>query len=432
MGNGVLTVNPAKKSEDAIYVEAYGTNIKLIFENNITLNLYAKRDLIHIENTTTNSVNNVIELKNGQTTNIKKEVYNYDSTNTKSGFNLERKKELNKITKKSNPDGTYGYSIAYRNVNGTSVKGYCIYKLIYSNELNAYLSTLPQEFEFIKMTDWESSDYSVVEGEKYSNCLCEESIYNIYKDKNGKEYVVNPNRTDRIYDIKEINDANNAWCHYLFIRNDNIQFSDLTPYVEHIVINGCYTYYLRGNSFIYKPVINRTVPSKFEGTVKLKKTSYTYDGKAKKPAVIVKDNKGNSLKNGTDYTISYQGGRKKVGEYKVKVTFKGKYTGTKELSFKIKPKGTSLKSVTAGKKKFKVTWKKQKTQTTGYEVQYATNKAFTSGKKTIKIKKNKTTSSTVKKLKSKKKYYVRIRTYKTVNGKKYCSGWSKAKNIKVK
>ena len=36
MGNGVLTVNPAKKSEDAIYVEAYGTNIKLIFENNIT------------------------------------------------------------------------------------------------------------------------------------------------------------------------------------------------------------------------------------------------------------------------------------------------------------------------------------------------------------------------------------------------------------
>ena len=282
------------------------------------------------------------------------------------------------------------------------------------------------------MTDFESSDYSVVDGEKYSNCFCEESIYDVYKDKNGKEYVVNPNSTDRIYDIKEINDVYNSWCHYMFIRNNNIQISDLTQDINHIVKNGCYTYYLRGNSFIYKPVINKTVPAKFEGTVKLKKTSYTYDGKAKKPAVIVKDSKGNSLKNGTDYTISYQGGRKKVGEYKVKVTFKGKYTGTKELSFKIKPKGTSLKSVTAGKKKFKVTWKKQKTQTTGYQIQYSKNSKFKSGNKKVTIKKNKTTSSTVKKLKSKKKYYVRIRTYKTVNGKKFYSGWSKVKNIKVK
>ena len=101
-------------------------------------------------------------------------------------------------------------------------------------------------------------------------------------------------------------------------------------------------------------------------------------------------------------------------------------------TFKINPKGTSLKKVTKGKKQFKAIWKAQKTQTTGYQIQYATNSKFTSGKKTVNIKKNKTTSSTVKKLKSKKKYYVRIRTYKTVKGKKYCSGWSKVLNIKTK
>ena len=94
-------------------------------------------------------------------------------------------------------------------------------------------------------------------------------------------------------------------------------------------------------------------------------------------------------------------------------------------------KGTSLNKVSAGKKKFKASWKKQKTQTTGYELQYATNSKFTSGKK-IKIKNNKTASSTIKKLKAKKKYYVRIRTYKNVNGNKICSAWSSSKSVKTK
>ena len=53
-------------------------------------------------------------------------------------------------------------------------------------------------------------------------------------------------------------------------------------------------------------------------------------------------------------------------------------------------------------------------------------------RKTVNIKKNKTTSNTVKKLKAKKKYYVRIRTYKTVSGKKIYSDWSKSKNVTTK
>ena len=79
----------------------------------------------------------------------------------------------------------------------------------------------------------------------------------------------------------------------------------------------------------------------------------------------------------------------------------------------------------------------QSTQVTGYQIQYSTSKAFTKKTtKTLTVKKNKTTAATLKKLKGGKKYYVKIRTYKTVkrNGKmvKIYSDWSKVKSVKVK
>ena len=77
-------------------------------------------------------------------------------------------------------------------------------------------------------------------------------------------------------------------------------------------------------------------------------------------------------------------------------------------------------------------WKKQTEETTGYQIQYSTNKNFTSGNKTVNITKNKTTSKSISKLKAKKKYYVRIRTYKKVNGKKIYSSWSNSKSVKTK
>ena len=90
---------------------------------------------------------------------------------------------------------------------------------------------------------------------------------------------------------------------------------------------------------------------------------------------------------------------------------------------------TKLKS--SKKKTLTVQWKKL-TGVTGYQIQTGLNKKFTKGKKTYTVKKAKTTKKTIKKLKSKKKYFVRIRAYKTVNGKKYYGNWSKAKNVKVK
>ena len=172
------------------------------------------------------------------------------------------------------------------------------------------------------------------------------------------------------------------------------------------------------------------------GTVKLSKTAYTYNGKVQRPGVVVKDRTGRALKGGVDYNVSYPKGMKNVGKYTVKVTFKENYSGSKSLTYSINPKGTGVSKVTAAKKGFKVTWKKQKTQTTGYQVQYSTDKNFKKNNKTVTISKNSTTSKSVGKLKAKKKYYVRVRTYKTVKfgGKsvKLYSGWSKAKSVTTK
>ena len=169
-------------------------------------------------------------------------------------------------------------------------------------------------------------------------------------------------------------------------------------------------------------------------TLILSKTSYTYDGKVKKPVVTVKNADGNTLAK-TNYTVKYSKDRKNVGKYTVTVKFKGFYSGTLKKTFTIKPKTTTISKVTAGKKAFTVKWKKQTTQTTGYQIQYSTNSNFKNAK-TVTISKNNTTSKKISNLKAKKKYYVRVRTYKTVkvNGKntKIYSSWSKSKTVTTK
>ncbi|MGN0528904.1 MAG: leucine-rich repeat protein [Eubacterium sp.] len=166
-------------------------------------------------------------------------------------------------------------------------------------------------------------------------------------------------------------------------------------------------------------------------SVKLSTAKYTYNGKVKTPSVTVKDSKGKTLKKNTDYTVTYAGGRKNVGKYTVKITFKGNYSGTKSLSFVINPKGTGISKLIAKKGGFKLTWKKQATQTTGYQIQYSTSSKFT--KATTKtVSKNSTLSKSISWLQKGKKYYVRVRTYKAVGSARYYSAWSSAKYVTTK
>ena len=153
-----------------------------------------------------------------------------------------------------------------------------------------------------------------------------------------------------------------------------------------------------------------------------------YTGKAITPAITLRY-RTFTLKEGTDYTLSYKN-NKSVGKATVIITGKGNYTGSRKVTFSIGPKGTTISKLTAGKKKITVRWKKQK-NATGYQIAYSRKSSFSFWEDKI-IKGNRTAKHTLKGLKAKKTYYVRIRTYKRVNGKNYYSPWSKAKKVKTK
>ena len=93
------------------------------------------------------------------------------------------------------------------------------------------------------------------------------------------------------------------------------------------------------------------------------------------------------------------------------------------------PKGTAVK-LTAAKKAFTAKWTKV-AGVSGYQVQYATNAKFI-GAKTVTLKGASKYTQAIKNLKGGARYYVRIRTYKTIGGKNYFSAWSAAKAVTTK
>ncbi len=170
-------------------------------------------------------------------------------------------------------------------------------------------------------------------------------------------------------------------------------------------------------------------------SVKLSKTVYTYSGKAKKPAVTAVYTVGRRISD-RYYTVSYQN-NVKAGRAVAVIKFKGGYSGTVKKTFTIRPAGTSMKKTTALSGGFTVKWAKRTSQTSGYQIQYSRTAGF-KGNSTHSafVKKASTTAKTVKKLSAGKKYYVRIRTYKTVKtgGKNtnIYSAWSNAAVLRVK
>ncbi len=257
-------------------------------------------------------------------------------------------------------------------------------------------------------------------------------------------------------------------------------------------------------------------------TVTLSQTSYTYDGKAKEPAVTV--TKGTEKLRGTDFTVKYEN-NVNPGTAKAIVTGAGVYTGTVTKEFTIDPapkdsgtdsqgkksigltckkvftkkygdkafslqakavkgakityktsdkkvavvdkkgkvtiKGTGIATITVKAtasgynaktlkvtvkvspskasapalkalrgRKLKVSWKRDG-RATGYQVQYCTSRAFKKGVKAITISKNKTVTKTIPKLARGKRYYVRVRAYKSVKvnkkTQKLYGAWSSVK-----
>ena len=170
-------------------------------------------------------------------------------------------------------------------------------------------------------------------------------------------------------------------------------------------------------------------------SVTLSADKYTYNGKAKKPSVTAIDSNGKKISS-KYYTVSYKN-NKNVGQATVTVKFRGNYSGTVKKTFIIKPARTAISKITGKSKGMTLKWKKNTKQVSGYQIQYSTTSKFKKGTTaSIYVKKASTTTRTIKKLTGKKKYYVRIRTYKTakVNGKsiKVFSSWSPVKQVVTK
>lgn len=162
------------------------------------------------------------------------------------------------------------------------------------------------------------------------------------------------------------------------------------------------------------------------------KSRIKYNAKYQTPAVKVTI--GGKTLSTNDYSVSYYGNCF-VGTATVTVNGTGNYRGTVSRKFTINPAGTKVKAIKGERKGFTVSYKGKHIQTAGYQIQYSTSKKF--AKKATKIatvKNIKKKSKTVTGLKSKKVYYVRVRTFGLVTGdkNKYCSGWSPAVKVRTK
>ncbi|MDD4371362.1 MAG: penicillin-binding Tp47 domain C-containing protein [Anaerostipes sp.] len=164
-------------------------------------------------------------------------------------------------------------------------------------------------------------------------------------------------------------------------------------------------------------------------SVKLNKTAFTYNKKTQTPTVTVTDKKGKNIAS-SNYSLTFSKASVNPGAYTLTVNFKGNYRGTKSYTYTIVPAKNTVKLSKAKKTSLKATWTKV-AGITGYQIQYGTSSKF-KGAKTVAVK---STSKTISKLKKNKKYYVRVRSYKTakVNGKNtnLYSAWSASKKLKI-
>ena len=220
-----------------------------------------------------------------------------------------------------------------------------------------------------------------------------------------------------------------------------IQWTSSADGIVSVNSDGVITANKKGNAVITAKAVNDNVSTKIQVTVaekttvysgkftvKLSGTTYAYNGKTQKPKVKV-TYKGKTLSS-KYYTVVYKN-NKNIGTATVTVTGKGNYKKCSgKATFKIVLKKSTLSSLKTGKKSATLSWKTI-TGSTGYQIQYSTSKNFSKAK-TVKIAGAGKRSTTIKKLTSKKTYYVRIRAYKIVNKKTVYGAWSVSKKVVVK
>ena len=236
------------------------------------------------------------------------------------------------------------------------------------------------------------------------------------EDKDGGKYFTSDDRVC-FYDSED-----NMFVR-LFYSSDS---KNVQPFNQNL-ITYVYDYYILadgyligGDGAIHKGDYYHNTSTDISSFTFSKIANKPYTGKAIKPSVTVKDGDKKLVK-GTDYTVSYKNNTK-IGTATVIVTGKGKYSGTKELTFNIVPKKTKISIDEVSKSKAVINWKQSK-GADGYEIWCSTNgESYT---KLSTIKSAKTLTKTISKLNTQKNVYkFRVRPYAKVNGKTVYGSWS--------
>ena len=164
----------------------------------------------------------------------------------------------------------------------------------------------------------------------------------------------------------------------------------------------------------------------------VKSIEKTYSGKPIENKITVKNKDGRILRHGKDYIAQYKN-NKKVGVATIIITGIGKYDCTFSRSFRIIPQPTQFSKLLPSAKKAALQWNPVKQQTTGYVIQYGTDKTFKDKAHTytIKIQDPASSVATIKDLKPKTDYFIRIRTFKDVGERTFSSKWAKTLQFKT-
>lgn len=241
------------------------------------------------------------------------------------------------VNMSNDPNGIYGLN-DYPLKDGSEV--YTIKRLVYSNERNRYEED--ETFKDIDLTQDEfekagyTYKYNEVEKpfyEKFANI----SWLELMKDSKGKKYAIENNSKPKIFDFaenKKIQVGDNTY--YILTPSKLTSIDDLEDYSMEVDTE-YYHYYYNGTSYIYDPkAANVTDISKSGVATVAAIANQVYTGKAITPAVTVKVG-STKLTKGTDYTVAYKNNIN-AGTATVTITGKGKYKGSKSVTFKITAK----------------------------------------------------------------------------------------------
>ncbi|MGN1132205.1 MAG: hypothetical protein ACI4RL_04825, partial [Ruminococcus sp.] len=248
-----------------------------------------------------------------------------------------------KLSKASDPDGVYGYNTYTKTDSDGNIleEGVCINRFVLAEGTDKYI--IDDNFEEVRITneEFEKSDYSIVYAKRAEELKwygdLSSNTYDVYKDANSNKYAVDYNDTVYDYVGKDVVNVGGE-DFYCIEENSTVSIDSLESSLLSETIDGLYNYKIMGPEFIYKGngSSSDVVETPIDKAVISGIVKKTYTGKPITQNISAKLG-DKTLKNGTDYTVSYKNNIN-AGTATITVTGIGNYSGTVSKTFKIDAK----------------------------------------------------------------------------------------------